>query len=140
MLLSFQSLLGAVNPVPNANHDRDKLTLFSGKQQIMACVVAFFLTFVIHFWLQGLFAAPVQAVSDKIFPGAKTVISMQGSALLAIIVVCAVSIPSLISAALVFCLSNVGGLTLGRAVLIWLAVVTAVSFAWGIVAGRYQLV
>ncbi len=125
--------------MPNANHDTDKLTLFSGKERIIACIGAFFLTFVIHFWLQGLFSAPVQAVSDKIFPGPKIAVLMQGSATLAIIVVCAVSIPSVISAALVFGLSSVRGLRLGHAVLIWLAVLTAVSFAWGIVAGRYQL-
>lgn len=126
--------------MPKANHDIEKLPLFSGRARIYACVGAFFLTFVMHFWLQGLFANPVQALSDKIFPGAKTVVSMQGSTLLAIIVVCAVSIPSVISAVLVFCLSSVRGLTLGRAVLIWLAVAISVSFAWGVAAGRYQLV
>ena len=133
----FSALLAFM---PKANHDIEKLPLFSGRGRIYACIGAFFLTFVIHFWLQGLFANPVQAISDKIFPGAKTVVSMQGSAILAIIVVCAVSIPSIISAVLVFGLSNVRGLRLGHAVLIWLAVVIAVSFAWGVAAGRYQLV
>lgn len=125
--------------MPNSNHDSGNLPLFSGHERTLACIGAFVLTFIIHFWLQSLFSSPVQAVSDKIFPGPKIEVLMRASVPLAIIVVCAVSIPSVISTALVFGLSHVRGLTLGRAVLIWLAVVTAISFAWGIVAGRYQL-
>lgn len=125
--------------MPKVNHDNDRLTLFTGREQISACLGAFVLTYIIHFWFQGLFANPIQALSNQIFPGAKIEVSMQESALLGIIVVCATSLPSVISAALVFGLSNVRGLRLPRAVMIWLALVLAVSTAWGVVAGRYQL-
>jgi hypothetical protein len=126
--------------MPSANHDTDKLELFTGNERTLVCIGAFVVTFFIHFWFQSLLEKPIQGLSDYVFAGPKIEVFMQGRVPIAIIAVCAASIPSAISTALVFGLSHVKGLRLGRAVLIWLAVVIAVSVAWGIVAGRYRLV
>lgn len=125
--------------MPHPKDDSENLTLFSGHERILACLGAFVLTMIIHFWLQGLFEKQIQALSDKFFPGPKIEVAMQGNVNLAVSVCCIVCIPSLIATMLVFGLSHVRGLKLAHAVLIWLAVTIVASVAWGVLASRYRL-